>query len=70
MVSRANFGLLLEHPRIDNFRGNVIYHGGYHPMTNAEMLLITLQYLGNQGAIRYLLISLTEQNLLFGMLCD
>jgi hypothetical protein len=46
--------MLLEHLRVDNFRGNVTYHGGFHPMLNAEMLLIPRQYLGNQDAIRLL----------------
>jgi hypothetical protein len=53
-VTRATFGLLLDHLRAGNFRTNVAYHGGYHPMSNPEMLLIALQYLGNQGAIRLL----------------
>jgi hypothetical protein len=50
-VSRASFGLLLHHLQTDNFRSEVAYHGGFEPMTNSEMLLIALQYLGNQGAI-------------------
>jgi|LakMenEpi03Aug12_release.lakeMendotaPanAssembly.Ray.scaffolds.fasta_scaffold2261082_1 hypothetical protein len=35
-VSQATFSLLLEHFRADNFRGNVKYHGGFHPVLNAS----------------------------------
>jgi hypothetical protein len=38
----------------NNFRSETTYYGGYEPMSNPEVFLITLQYLGNQGAIRLL----------------
>ncbi len=38
----------------NNFRSQTVYYGGYEPMSNPEVLLITLQDLGNQGAIRLL----------------
>ena len=38
----------------NKFRSEIFCNGGYEPMSNSEVLLITLQYLGNQGAIRLL----------------
>ena len=51
-VSRATFHNILDFMRDESFRSNVVYRGGFEPMENSEMLLICLQYLGNQGAIR------------------
>ncbi len=51
-VSRATFRLLIDFMKSENFRSSVVYRGGFEPLENYEMLLITLQYLGNQGAIR------------------
>ena len=52
-VTRATFGLILGIFTRENFR-TAVYHGGCEPMAHSEMLFITLQYLGNQGAIRLL----------------
>ena len=50
---RTLFGLILGIFTRENFR-TAVYHGGFDPMAHSEMLFITLQYLGNQGAIRLL----------------
>lgn len=42
----------MDHLHDNGFRNEVSYHGGLEPMTVQEILLIALQYLGNQGAIR------------------
>lgn len=53
-VSRATFNYLLRFMEKNKFRSEICYNGGYEPMSNSEVLFITLQYLGNQGAIRLL----------------
>ena len=53
-VSRATFNYLLRFMERNKFRSEIFCNGGYEPMSNSEVLLITLQYLGNQGAIRLL----------------
>lgn len=46
-VSRDTFHYLLRFMEQNNFRSETTYYGGYEPMLNPEVLLITLQYLGN-----------------------
>lgn len=53
-VSQATFNYLLRFMEKNKFRSEITYYGGYEPLSNSEVLLITLQYLGNQGAIRLL----------------
>lgn len=48
-VSQDTFSFILNG---NNFRPGVVYHGGCEPMENNEVLLICLQYLANQGAMR------------------
>jgi len=47
----------------NSFRSETTNYGGYEPMSNPEVLLITLQYLGNQCWLT----NLTEPNPPYGM---
>lgn len=53
-VSRTTFNFLCVYLQNSNFRSQVIFHGGYEPMSMCEILYINLYYLGNQGAMRLL----------------
>lgn len=51
-VSRSTFEKIIDFLNSVQFRSRVTFHGGNYPLALEEMLLITLHYLGNQGAIR------------------
>ena len=53
-VTRSTFEFILKFLNDNRFRDQVTYHGGCETVKNSEMVLIVLQYLGNQGAIRLL----------------
>lgn len=53
-VTRRTFNFLHAYLQNNNFRSQVIFHGGCEPMPICEILYITLHYLGNQGAMRLL----------------
>jgi hypothetical protein len=53
-ITRTTFLYVLCYLQDENFRSDIAFHGGCYPMTIAEVLFISLQYLGNQGAIRLL----------------
>ena len=50
--TRSTFELIISHLKMDCDQN--VYVGGHLPMSVEEMLLITLQYLGNQGSMRLL----------------
>lgn len=51
-VTRSTFLLLLDCLNSVDFRSDVTFHGGQHPLTAEEMLYITLDYLANEGPIK------------------
>ncbi len=51
-VSHSTFEKIIYFLNSVQFRSRVTFHWGNHPLALIEMLLITLHYLGNQGAIR------------------
>ena len=51
-VISSTFGMIIHFLISVQFRSHVTFHGGNYPLELDEMLLITLHYLGNQGAIR------------------
>lgn len=53
-VTRTTFQYLLAYLQDNNFRCDIIFHGGCEPMSLYEILYINLQYLGNQGSLRLL----------------
>lgn len=53
-VTRTTFQYLSVYLQNSSFRSQVIFHGGFEPMTVNETLYINLQYLGNQGSMRLL----------------
>lgn len=53
-ITRTTFLYVLCYLQDENFRSDIAFHGRCHPMKIAEVLFISLRYLGNQGAIRLL----------------
>ena len=51
-VTRSTFNVLLQFLESVEFRQEVAFHGGNVLLETDEIVYITLQYLGNQGAMR------------------